>query len=156
MISRESFRAWTAAFVSGAAVFVADQVLKSVFFDRVTSEGAAFFFLNGLVRSTLHHNYGISFNLPVPLIVTVLITGVALGWAVALLMERARTGRLASSILIGIFIGGVLGNAFDRLTLGFVRDWLLLFGRSAVNLADGAIAGSLLVYILTPPACRRG
>ena len=148
MISKQSFYAWTAAFISGAAVFVSDQWLKRIFFDQIHYESEAFSFFGGLIRSTLHHNYGISFNIPLPLPFVVLITGIALGWAIALLIERARMGRIGISIVIGIFIGGALGNVFDRLMLGFVRDWILFFGRSAINLADVAIGGSLLTFVV--------
>lgn len=147
MIAKSSIRSWTAAFISGAAVFVADQWLKITFFDHIHYEAEAFSWMNGLIRSTLFHNYGISFNIPIPQALIILITGIALGWAVALLVERGRSSDLIACILIGIFIGGTLGNAFDRIMLGFVRDWLLLFGRSAINLADVAIGGSLIGFV---------
>jgi lipoprotein signal peptidase len=149
VITKETIKPWTAAFLAGAAVFACDQWLKWYFFDIRHYESEAFTFLNGFVRSTLHHNFGISFNLPIPLFIIILITGIALGWAVALLNERAKTNQIFASIIVGIFIGGTLGNAFDRLALGFVRDWLLLFGRSAINLADAAIAISLISFLLT-------
>lgn len=139
--------AWTAALIAGAAAFIADAWTKAVFFNAVREEGASFSFLGGFIRSTLHRNEGISFNLPVPTWAVLVITGIALGWAIAMLIERGRRGRVASSLIIGIFIGGVLGNAYDRLILGYVRDWLLLFGRSAINLADILIAGSLLLWL---------
>ena len=148
MIAKSSLNAWTAAFISGAAVFVIDQWLKWKFFDQIHYESEAFSFFGGMIRSTLHHNYGISFNIPLPLPVVVLITGIALGWAIALLIERGRLGMIGLSLVIGIFIGGTLGNVFDRLTLGFVRDWLLLFGRSAINLADVVIGSSLLTFVV--------
>jgi signal peptidase II len=132
----------------GAAGLFFDLYTKKIFFDAVTVEGSAFSFFNGLIRSTLHQNQGISFNIPIPLWLTILITGIALGWSVALLIERARTGTLPASILLGLFMGGVLGNVYDRIMLGFVRDWILLFGMSAINIADILIAGSLLAWIL--------
>lgn len=138
----------TAALLAGAASFLADAWSKAVFFDAATQEGQAFSFFDGLVRSTLHHNYGISFNIPVPTWATLVITGLALGWALAMLMERSRRGQILACVILGIFIGGVVGNVSDRITLGFVRDWLLLFGRSAINLADLCIAGSLLAWLL--------
>ncbi|MEI7512587.1 MAG: signal peptidase II [Candidatus Uhrbacteria bacterium] len=149
MINREAIYSWTAAFLSGAAVFASDQWLKWYFFDIRHYEGEAFSIFNGFFRSTLHHNFGISFNLPIPLFIIILITGIALGWSIALLTERARSNQIIPCLLVGVFIGGTLGNAFDRLALGFVRDWLLLFGRSAINLADAAIAISLISFLLT-------
>ncbi|KAA0206236.1 signal peptidase II [Candidatus Uhrbacteria bacterium] len=138
----------TAAFLAGAAALSVDLLSKQYFFDQVTAEGAAFSFFDGMIRSTLHQNLGISFNIPIPFWLVLLITGTALGWAVALLFERARIGRLISCIVLGVFIGGVIGNAFDRITLGFVRDWILLMGLSAINLADIFIAGSILAWII--------
>lgn len=147
-MSGKVLRGITAALLAGAAAFLADAWTKAVFFDVVTQEGQAFSFFDGLVRSTLHHNYGISFNLPVPTWATLVITGLALGWAFAVLMERSRRGQILACMILGIFIGGVAGNVSDRIALGFVRDWLLLFGRSAINLADLSIAGSLLAWLI--------
>lgn len=144
--SGKTLRGITAALLAGAAAFLADAWTKAVFFDAVTQEGQAFSLFGGLVRSTLHHNYGISFNLPVPTWATLVITGLALGWALAMLMERSRRGQILACLILGIFIGGVAGNVSDRIALGFVRDWLLLFGRSAINVADLFIAGSLLLW----------
>lgn len=147
-MSGKVFRGISAALLAGAAAFLADAWTKAVFFDAVAQEGQAFSFFNGFVRSTLHHNYGISFNLPVPTWATLVITGLALGWAFAVLMERSRRGQILACMILGIFIGGVAGNVSDRIALGFVRDWLLLFGRSAINLADLSIAGSLLAWLI--------
>ncbi len=143
-------RGMTAALLAGAASFLADAWTKAIFFDTVTQEAGAFSFFDGLLRSTLHRNYGISFNLPIPTWATLLITGLALGWALAMLIERSRRGRLAACVILGVFIGGVIGNVYDRIALGFVRDWLLLFGRSAINVADLLIAGSLLAWLVFP------
>ncbi|MCR4256589.1 MAG: signal peptidase II, partial [Candidatus Uhrbacteria bacterium] len=78
-------------------------------------------------------------------------TGIALGWAIALLIERARAGFILSSLMLGVFMSGVFGNVFDRIMFGFVRDWILLFGMSAINIADILIAGSLLAWIARRP-----
>jgi lipoprotein signal peptidase len=145
-MSGKVLRGISAALLAGAAAFLADAWTKTVFFDAITQESQAFSFFDGLVRSTLHHNYGISFNIPIPAWATLLITGLALGWALAVLIERSRRGQLFACLILGVFIGGVVGNVSDRITLGFVRDWLLLFGRSAINVADICIAGSLLIW----------
>lgn len=144
-------RAFAAALCMGAAGLFLDLYTKKLFFDDASAEGAAFSYFDGMIRSTLHQNQGISFNLPIPLWLTLLITGIALGWALALLIERARAGFILPSLILGVFIGGVLGNAFDRIMLGFVRDWILSFGMSAINIADLLIAGSILAWIARKP-----
>ncbi|MDP3793961.1 MAG: signal peptidase II, partial [Candidatus Uhrbacteria bacterium] len=53
-----------------------------------------------------------------------------------------------SLIIASLILGGALGNTFDRLILSYVRDWLLLFNRSAINLADVSIVIGILLYFL--------
>ncbi len=144
-MEKRSWLAFAAALIMGAAVFALDLAAKDFFF--LARETAEPFPTNDFITLVTHRNYGISFNLPIPLPITILITGLALGWAMAMLIERGRRGDRFACAVIGVFIGGVLGNVFDRLTLGFVRDWLLLFGRSAINFADLAIGISLLAYL---------
>lgn len=141
-------QAFAAALCTGAAGLFLDLSTKKIFFDGVSAEGAAFSYFGGMIRSTLHQNQGISFNIPIPLWLTLLITGIALGWAIALLIERARAGAVFPSLILGVFMGGVLGNVFDRIMLGFVRDWILLFGMSAINLADLLIAVGILSWLI--------
>ncbi|MCC7522987.1 signal peptidase II [Candidatus Uhrbacteria bacterium] len=103
-----------------------------------------------------HKNYGISFNIPLPLWLTVIIAVAALAWAMYTLWKLSAQTPIMTAPLLGIFIGGVLGNLTDRLVFGYVHDWLLLFGRSAVNLADGAILLGLIGYILLTQRKKSG
>lgn len=127
------------------STFALDQWLKSLLFANESLMNGSW--LLGLIRFTDHHNYGISFNLPVPLWLIIAIGVGALVWAMYELLARHASRHTLHSLFLGIFIGGVIGNLFDRITLGFVRDWLLLWGRSAVNLADGAILLGLIGYL---------
>jgi signal peptidase II len=134
-----------AALIAGAAVFALDQWLKiALFANPSLMEGS---WLMGLVRFSDHRNFGISFNLPVPFLLMLLIALAALVWSIYELIKLSPSDRYRA-LALGIFMGGVLGNLYDRVTLGFVRDWLLLWGRSAVNLADGAILVGLISYLL--------
>lgn len=138
------------ALVSAGTTFVLDQWLKSALFANEGLMNGSWF--SGLIRFTDHKNYGISFNLPIPLWIIVLIAIAALAWAIYELFFQSKATRYAlREVFLGIFIGGVLGNLFDRVALGFVRDWLLLWGRSAVNLADGAILLGLIGYLFLKP-----
>ena len=57
----------------------------------------------------------------------------ALGWWLV------RKGWI-SPLTLGILLGGILGNVYDRVTLGAVRDFLDIPQVGIVNLADIAIA----------------
>ncbi len=144
-VTAPSTRSIAAALVVSAAVFLLDQQVKQWLWNRsdlMTGE-----WLGGLIRFTDHRNYGISFNIPVPTWMIIVISIVALLWALRELFKFTipSTQRM---VFLGIFIGGVLGNLFDRITLGFVRDWLLLWGHSAVNVADGSILLGLIPLLI--------
>ena len=132
------------ALLAISATFVLDQWLKSALFANESLMNGSW--LLGLIRFTDHQNFGISFNIPVPFWIMVAIAIAAILWAIYELFQLQSTSYNLQSLFLGIFIGGVLGNLFDRVTLGFVRDWLLLWGHSAVNLADGAILFGLIGY----------
>lgn len=144
-VKAPNIRSIAAALALSAAVFLLDQHLKRWFWNRPDLMMGEW--LNGLIRFTDHHNYGISFNLPVPTWLIVIISIIALLWAIRELFKYTIPSPYRMMFL-GIFIGGVCGNLFDRATLGFVRDWLLLWGRSAVNLADGAILLGLIPLLI--------
>src|SRR5688572_29406978 len=109
-------RALGFALLAAGSTFVLDQWLKSILFANERLMNGSW--LLGLIRFTDHQNFGISFNLPVSLWLIVIIAIGALVWAIWALRTSSSTTK---SILLGIFIGGVLGNLFDRLALGFVR-----------------------------------
>lgn len=137
------------AFLAIGATFVLDQWLKSALFANETLMNGSW--LLGLIRFTDHQNFGISFDIPVPLWIMAAIALAAILWATYELLRLRFPRSTFHSVFLAIFIGGVLGNLFDRVALGFVRDWLLLWGHSAVNLADGAILLGLIGYLFWRP-----
>jgi signal peptidase II len=49
----------------------------------------------------------------------------------------------------GLLLGGAIGNAIDRIVLGYVRDFINLPGWPAFNLADMAITFGVIVLVLS-------
>ncbi len=133
-----SVRTLLATCVGCFGIVAIDQYTKHLFFGTSRS----FFFLDGWIQSIEHRNFGIAFNLPIP---QWLILGITLVACIAILWIITRKQRDSSfvfTLCLGILLGGAIGNAIDRATLGFVRDWLLLWFRSAINLADiGVLVG---------------
>lgn len=118
-----------------------------------------FFLLRGLIQSVQHKNEGLIANLPVPqgliIGVTILLLGILLiyGW------KHRFSNDWLMHLGLACLMGGAVGNLYDRVLLGYVRDWILLFGRSAINIADAAIVVGILtlliqseVYGKKPPA----
>ncbi len=117
-------------------IVLADQWTKKTFFiDYAFGPG----WLTPLLRLTQHKNKGIGFDLPLPTwLIFMLSIFMILGilWMIILgCQQRERTLCFSSAIILG----GAIGNLFDRIAYGYVRDWLLLGGRSVINLSDLAI-----------------
>jgi signal peptidase II len=148
----ERFRATALVLATGAFVFCLDQLSKALWFAPENDLGQGGWHL---VRLTAHTNYGISFNLPLPLWIPIsLAVAIALG-TVVLSFTRPRL-TVPALLGLGLVLGGAIGNGFDRISLGFVRDWLLWFELSAINLADVAIvAGCVLFWSSYSKAFKR-
>lgn len=109
-----------------------------------------------LFNLTLMHNYGAAFSFlahaggwqrwlfaAIALIVSIVI---------ALWLRRLTARQRWEAMALALILGGALGNLWDRLTLGYVVDFLdLYYGTHhwpAFNIADGAITvGAALLII---------
>ena len=123
------------------AIVILDQILK--FFLFAKTGGVRW------LQLTNHKNFGITANIPLPQALTIALTAglcILIGWGIyrAMVMNRRSV-----VFALAILLGGALGNLIDRVFFGFVRDWLLLFGTSVVNLADGAILVGGIWYVLS-------
>lgn len=128
------------------AVFVADQVSKSVVEGRVYP-GERVEFL-GPLDLTLAYNDGIAFGLAGGAgIWVILLSAVALV-ALGAFVAAAPPGWPAS-FSGGLILGGALGNLVERIRYGEVTDFLLLPGWPAFNLSDLAITiGVILLAVI--------
>jgi len=143
---RQGFRLLAAVLVSGFVV-LADQLTKKWF---ETDNASVFSFFFGWIRSVHHENHGAIANLAVPSILIIVVSLLICGLIVFGLNRNARQGRWTGIFSLSILFGGAIGNLVDRMRLGYVRDWILLFNMSAINLADAAIAvgGLWLLWIV--------
>jgi len=124
-----------------------DWVTKHFLFP--TANRSIFSLPTWFIQLTDHRNYGMTFDIPFPQTLLLAITFlILLGLVVVLCTRKSLTW--VEAIGIGLVIGGAIGNFMDRLLLGFVRDWLLFFHRSAINLADVAVLIGVILLLLHP------
>lgn len=123
-----------AARVCSIAVFVAtlDGVFKLFAHRYLPMEHAG---LRMPIDFALHRNPGITFDIALPLAIVLPLSAI-----ICLVLARTahhawniNPGRAASAVII---IVGALDNAVDRLVNHYTTDYIILFGRSAINLAD--------------------
>lgn len=130
--------AWIALFALGSLDILCKQLAQAHLSTTVP------LFQNGVIDLLFFKNTGIAFSLPVPPLVSASISLILIGyfgWCFAK-DTRSREGIAALSIVIGS-----LSNLYDRIAHGFVIDYLLLFGRSAINIADLLILLGIFFFI---------
>lgn len=110
------------------------------------------FLIGSFFRLERHENVGLSFNIPMPLFIPIVVAIVVLIGVISYGRREIQEWRAITIIAIGLFVGGVLGNLYDRVMFGYVRDWIAIY-RSIFNLADVFILGGLILFIMnqTPP-----
>lgn len=141
-------------FAVAATVLLLDQCSKLWIMERYAyGEGEFFTSFFNLVRV---HNYGAAFSF-------LSDAGGWQRWAFSLLaavisvvivlwISRLPTQRKLEGLALALILGGALGNLYDRLTLGYVVDFLDFHwsGRHfpAFNIADSGISVGAVLLIL--------
>lgn len=101
----------------------------------------------GVVELTNHLNRGLIANIDVPRIPVIIFTASLAGGLFVLLVRHAKRGT-PGAYALALVLGGALGNIYDRVVYAYVFDWILLFQRSIVNLADISVSLGVLWYAL--------
>ncbi|MEJ5944496.1 signal peptidase II [Pseudokineococcus basanitobsidens] len=136
-----------------AVVYGLDQLTKALAVARL-QPGDPVPLVPGVLDLYLLYNPGAAFSLATGL--TWVLTVVAVGVVVAVVLVARRIGSRGWVAALGLLLGGALGNLTDRLlrepgfAQGHVVDFLRLPRWPVFNLADAAIVvGAVLVVVLT-------
>lgn len=134
------------------ALVVVDRFTKILFMNDPALGGS--FGIPGILSITQHQNHGVIANIPIPLFVILFMTAIAI--IVIFFGIRRAAAQHATRVIVGysILLSGAVGNLWDRVQWSFVYDWLLLGGRSVINIADICVAIGLFLVLL-PSAHRQ-
>lgn len=125
-------------------VFYIDRLTKNQFFSAPEQTIIPF-----VLGTTHHQNHGLLANIHLPMIVILcLTTAICIGILIATIQELGQKNPLILRLIAyALILGGALGNLFDRIQYGYVFDWILIFTRSIINIADLAIAIGMIGWI---------
>ncbi|MBI4437374.1 signal peptidase II [Candidatus Uhrbacteria bacterium] len=101
----------------------------------------------GVLALAIHKNWGVAFDIPFKLEFIVLIS-MLIGLGLLNTAWKHRHDRPRITLACAMIILGALGNLYDRVTYGFTVDYIILFGRSAVNLSDVVIVSGVVLLLL--------
>lgn len=102
-----------------------------------------------IVNFAIHKNYGLAFDLPFRM---EFVIGMTLVIGIVLVRMAYKTWSLRPAVAFSslVIILGALGNLYDRIAYGFTVDYMIFFGRSAVNFSDAVIVlGVISLLILS-------
>ena len=127
-------------------VFIADRVTK----DLVTATvpyGTEFAVIDHLVWITNIHNSGAAFGLAPAFALVFLLAsfGVACGLIVYVFTHR---DPVPADIVLGLVLGGTVGNLFDRVMFGTVTDFVAVHFWPVFNVADSAVSTGVVLLLL--------
>ncbi|MHB8508412.1 MAG: signal peptidase II [Candidatus Dormibacteria bacterium] len=130
------------------AVFIFDRLTKVAVQNMPARDGYSLF---GGAISIIHaQNTGAAFSMGLGMGKLFLFFAVAASIGIVYAYRKLPASELLMRVALGMILGGALGNAYDRVTVGSVTDWLDLHWWPVFNLADSCIfvGACLLAYRL--------
>src|SRR5688500_1167050 len=110
-------------FGTAAAGIVADLWSKAAAVEHLKDAPRAIRFIPGLVHLTYTENHGAVFGLGKGQIVVFLsVSVIAIGFLLFLFLTSGRARFY--QLVLGMLLAGVIGNMYDRLQFGYVRDMI--------------------------------
>ncbi|HEY8641347.1 MAG TPA: signal peptidase II [Candidatus Dormibacteraeota bacterium] len=127
------------------AVFVADRISKGLV-NASIAPGTEVSVVPHFLWITNAHNAGAAFGLaqagaPLFLLASIVVS-------VALVVYVARNpGHTVNDALLGLILGGTLGNGYERLVHGAVTDFITVHWWPVFNIADSAISVGVVLLL---------
>ena len=125
-------------------VFVADRVTKNLVSSDVPY-GTEFPVVDHLVWITNIHNSGAAFGLAPALALVFLVASLVVAVALVVYVATHRNDFVADALL-GLILGGTIGNGFDRVMYGTVTDFISLHWFPVFNVADSAVSVGVVLF----------
>ncbi|HTM67932.1 MAG TPA: signal peptidase II [Candidatus Binatia bacterium] len=140
---KERQRPWL-WYAAAVLCFVLDRFLKELALARGTDEHP------GAFSFSLFRNQGIAFSLPLPPNVYWPAAIVIFALLFVFFVRSLSRDKVRAGILFLVILGAI-SNLADRYLYAATIDYLIFFGRSAVNVADGMIVFGLASLYFTSP-----
>lgn len=129
----------------------ADLITKKAAFDRI-GEHETVEAVKGLLQFELTYNRGIVFGLGQQWGGAFLVISVLAVPLIVWIYLSVKEERWITTVSLGLILAGTLGNMYDRLTIGMVRDFIKfhpdLFQFPIFNLADSFICVGVFLMVI--------
>lgn len=110
-------------------------------------------FINNFFYLTSQSNRGIAFGIPLAfsfqIISSIVILSMLIYVGIKYILPEKRNS-LLNQFLLGIIVGGALGNLINRIALGYVIDFIVIKPFPVFNFADiGITIGLIILFLLS-------
>jgi signal peptidase II len=130
-----------------AVVFVLDRITKSIVAAQI-SYGSEVPVIGHLVGLTNLRNSGAAFGFAPAGALFFMLTSIAVSVGLCVYVAR-NPGTPWNDAVLGLILGGTLGNGFDRIVYGTVTDFVNVHFWPVFILADSAISIGVVLLIAT-------
>lgn len=103
--------------------------------------------LSSFIDLVFHKNYGIAFNIPLPLFIVVPVTLIIIS-IISSSIVKSRFTQPNVTLGLTIILFGAINNLVDRIINGYTTDYLMLFKTSIINLADVLILFGVVIIMV--------
>ena len=137
-------------------IVAADLLTKYLLTPLMQQAGGSLPLVPNVLDFTYVENTGASFGIfQNSVILFIIVTGIVLAAGITFMIRTRKTQSVFLKISLSLVIGGAFGNFYDRIVLGFVRDFIdfkmLSFWKWIFNIADATLViGAILlgIYVL--------
>ena len=150
---KKAIRNYLLLFSIALVIVVSDQWSKHLIRANL-GLGEAFYpisFLKPFFRFTYWENTGAAFGLFQNTNIFLLVVSIIMSVVIIYSFHKAMDEPLIYRISLGLMLGGAIGNAIDRITLGFVTDFIAVGRFPVFNIADSCVTigvGLMLLAML--------
>lgn len=104
--------------------------------------------IGNILKLEYSQNTGIAFGIPIPYYILIALTILLIFFIIYFARNEINLNAIISRIGTAFIIGGALGNLIDRLTNGYVIDFISVWKWPNFNLADSLITIGILLLII--------
>lgn len=134
-----------------SAIVLVDEWIKYFCLTKLPPDGSL---VNaGILDFAIHKNWGLAFDIPFKK-EFIIFFSILIG--IILLRVVVKNWQTHPCIVFGslIILLGACGNLYDRVVYGFTVDYLIWFGRSAINFSDCVIVSGVVILLFASRKSR--
>ena len=152
--AKPASRGFLTLLITAILGFVVDLITKSISFEHLVPPEPAYEFIPGFIHFTAVQNRGAVFGMGQGMRWLFILISLAAIVFVAYLFVRSRR-QWWMNLTLGMLLAGIIGNLYDRVIFGYVRDMIHAFPRWpnlfpwVFNVADSLLCVSIGILLVT-------